>query len=213
MMRARILLVDDHTLMRAGIRSLLDDSLEFEVVAEAHSVDGALAASESAPPDIVVTDLSLNGESGLDLLRAIRQRWPAMPVLVLSMHAAESYVSGAFSAGASGYVVKDAAPCELVSALQCVQRGESYLSPALSGKMVRWSVGAPGTGCAGLTARQRQILGRIGAGKSTKQIAFELGLSEKTVAAHRAQVMDRLGIRDRVGLALFALEQGIVQTG
>lgn len=207
---ARILLVDDHTLVRAGIRGLIDQAGAFTVCAEASDGAGALAALELHRPDILVTDIGLGAESGLDLVRAVHQRWPALPIVVVSMHAAEATVSTAIRDGASAYVLKDAAPSELACALDAVRRGDSYLSPVLSGRMMRWSIRGAGACRIALTDRQRQILGRIGAGKSTKQIAFELGLSEKTVAGHRAQLMERLGIRDRVGLALFALEQGMV---
>jgi len=206
MKRARVLLVDDHALVRAGIRALIDRLDEFEVCAEAHDTRSALAQVEQQQPDIVVTDLGLGSESGLDLVRLVHTRQPALPLVVLSMHGSESHVSNAVRAGAGAYVVKDAAPSELASALASVMRGECYLSPVLAGRMLRWSA-ADGAGQ--VTARQRQILGRIGAGKSTKQIAYELGLSEKTVAGHRALIMERLGIRDRVGLALFAREQGL----
>lgn len=209
MSQARVLLVDDHTLVRAGIRGLVDQIEGFEVCAEANDTASALAQVERQRPDIVVTDLGLGSESGLGLVRLVREREPTLPLVVLSMHASETHVANAMRAGAGAYVVKDAAPFELAAALAAARRGECYLSPVLAARMLRRSTGIDGAGQAALTARQRQILGRIGAGKSTKQIAFELDLSEKTVAGHRAQIMERLGIRDRVGLALFAREQGM----
>lgn len=209
MSQARVLLVDDHTLVRAGIRGLVDQIEGFEVCAEANDTASALAQVERQRPDIVVTDLGLGSESGLGLVRLVREREPTLPLVVLSMHASETHVANAMRAGAGAYVVKDAAPFELAAALAAARRGECYLSPVLAARMLRRSTGIDGAGQAALTARQRQILGRIGAGKSTKQIAFELDLSEKTIAGHRAQIMERLGIRDRVGLALFAREQGM----
>ena len=210
MNRPRILLVDDHTLVRAGIRGLIEQTGAFSVCAEAGNGADALAVLELHRPDILVTDIGLGAESGLDLVRAVHQRWPALPIVVVSMHAAESTVSTAIRDGASAYVLKDAAPSELACALEAVRRGDSYLSPVLSGRMMRWSMRGAGACRIALTDRQRQILGRIGAGKSTKQIAFELGLSPKTVDVHRARIMERLQIHDIPGLTRFAVRKGYV---
>lgn len=210
MPRQRVLLVDDHHLVRAGIRILIDQLEDFFVSAEADCVATAFALAESGHADIVVTDLSMGRDNGLDLVSAVHQAVPGLPVLVLSMHVTEAHVANAIRRGASGYVAKDGAPSELGQALRCAARGDCYISPGLNGRLLRQSLQAPGASAGALTQRQRQILGLIGAGKSTKQIGFELGLSEKTVAAHRAQIGERVGIRDRVALALFALEQGLV---
>lgn len=210
MSRHRVLLVDDHALVRAGIRGLIDQLDDFLVVAESDCIAGALEQAAQHQPDIVVTDLSLRRDNGMDLVGMLHASQPTLPVLVLSMHVSEAHVSNAIRLGACGYVAKDSAPSELAHALRSACRGDCYVSPSLTGSVLRQSLQAPRHGAGALTQRQRQILGLIGAGKSTKQIGFELGLSEKTVAAHRAQIGDRVGIRDRVALAMFALEQGLV---
>lgn len=210
MPKHRVLLVDDHHLVRAGIRTLIDQNDDFIVSAEADCIAAALALTRAERPDIVVTDLSMGRDNGLDLVSTLHATDPALPVLVLSMHVTEAHVASAIRLGASGYVAKDGVPAELGQALRSSIRGECYISPVLTGRLLRQSLQAPSQGAGALTQRQRQILGLIGAGKSTKQIGFELGLSEKTVAAHRAQIGDRVGIRDRVALARFALEQGLV---
>lgn len=210
MSRQRVLLVDDHALVRAGIRGLIDQLGDFVVVAETDSIADALAQAAAYDPDIVVTDLSLRRDNGMDLVSMLHASQPDLPVLVLSMHGTEAHVTNAIRRGASGYVAKEGAPSELGQALRSACRGECYVSPLLTGSLLRQSLQAPRDGAGALTQRQRQILGLIGAGKSTKQIGFELGLSEKTIAAHRAQIGDRVGIRDRVALAMYALEQGLV---
>ena len=210
MNKSKVMLVDDHNLVRAGIKGLINQLADFEVSWEARSVAEALAILDTASPDVLITDIGMGDQSGLDLIGALKRLGRLMPVLVLSMHSNETYVSRALAAGACGYVVKDGAPAELALALGCAARGDCYLSAEWTGKMARWSVQQAACGDRELTARQRQILGMIGASKNTKQIAFELKLSEKTVAAHRAEIMTRVGIRDRVGLALFALRRGFV---
>ena len=204
------MLVDDHNLVRAGIKGLINVLEDFDVCWEARSVAEALAVLDNASPDVLVTGMGMGDQSGLELMVALKRTARKMPVLVLSMHSNEAYVSQALAAGACGYVVKDGAPDELALALRCAVRGDCYLSAEWTGKMARWTVRrATGTELA-LTARQRQILGMIGASKNTKQIAFELNLSVKTVAAHRAEIMTRVGIRDRVALAMFAMQRGFV---
>ncbi|MDY7574763.1 response regulator transcription factor [Actimicrobium sp. CCI2.3] len=211
--KATILLVDDHVLVRAGIRSLIDQLNDFIVIAEASDPVEALAWVAQREPDIVVTDLTMGNHNGLDLVRQLRQQYPQVAIVILSMHASEELVTEALRLGASAYLLKEAAPAELDIALQAIRRHETYLSPAVSTKMIdrfiRAPVAAPNP-LQSLTGRQLQILTMIAGRKSTKEIAFELDLSEKTVAAHRAQIMERLGVRDVVGLALLALRYGLV---
>lgn len=213
MKQKTVLLVDDHVLVRAGIRSLIDRLDDFIVIAEASNPDEALEQLARAVPDIVLTDITMGLHSGLDLVRELQQRFPRMAVIVLTMHASEEMVTEALRLGASAYLLKEAAPAELDIALRAVARNETYLSPAVSTKMierfVRHPVSVP-TPLQSLTARQLQILTMIANRKGTKEIAYELDLSEKTVAAHRAQIMERVGVRDIVGLVLLAVKHGLV---
>jgi DNA-binding NarL/FixJ family response regulator len=210
--RIRVLLVDDHALVRAGIRSLLGSMADVEVVGEAASGEDALALTESAGPHVVLMDIAMKGLSGLEAAARIRDRHPAVRVVILSMHSGEEYVMQALRAGAAGFLLKDAATGELELALRSVIRGESWFSPAVSRQVVEGYVqrvgGEPVNDV--LTARQREVLRLVAAGKSTKEIAFVLKLSVKTVETHRAQIMERLGIRDVAGLVRYALRTGLV---
>lgn len=210
----KVLLVDDHALVRAGIKGLVDQLQDFKVVAEAADRTGAMQQALAAAPDIVVTDLTLGSESGLDVVRDIRAALPQARVMILSMHASEELVAEGLRLGASAYLLKEAAPGELEIALRAVVRGETYLSPVVSTKMIKRFVSPPAQPAnplEQLTARQIQVLTLFAQGKGTKEIAYELDLSEKTVAAHRAQIMERVGVRDLVGLVLFAVKSGLVK--
>ncbi|MEB0136496.1 response regulator transcription factor [Actimicrobium sp. CCC2.4] len=214
--KATILLVDDHALVRAGIRSLIDQLNDFVVIAEASDPVEALAWVAQRVPDIVVTDITMGSHSGLDLVRRLREQHPQMAIVILSMHASEELVTEALRLGASAYLLKEAAPAELEIALQAIRRNETYLSPAVSTKMIERFLRAPVVAVNpldALTTRQLQVLTMIAGRKGTKEIAFELDLSEKTVAAHRAQIMERLGVRDIVGLVLLAVRHGLVSAG
>jgi DNA-binding NarL/FixJ family response regulator len=208
----RILLVDDHALVRAGIRSLLNGMADVVVVAEAASGEDGLLLAERERPDVVLMDIAMKGITGLESAARLRDRLPDIRVIILSMHSGEEYVLQALRAGAAGYLLKDAATGELELALRSVIRGESWLSPAVSRQVVEGYVqrvgGEPGTEV--LTARQREVLALVAAGKSTKEIAFTLNLSVKTIETHRAQIMERLGIRDVPGLVRYALRTGLV---
>jgi len=208
----RVLLADDHSLVRAGIRSLLGAMAEVEVIAEAASGEEALELAASAKPDVVLMDIAMKGITGLEAAARLRERHPAIRVVILSMHSGEEYVLQALRAGAAGYLLKDAATGELELALRSVMRGESWLSPAVSRQVVEGYVQRSGGEAAPevLTARQREVLRLIAVGKSTKEIAFLLNLSVKTVETHRSQIMERLGIRDLAGLVRYALRTGLV---
>ena len=208
----RVLLVDDHALVRAGMRSLLQDLPDVEVVAEAGDGAEALAAAERERPDVVLMDIAMKGMNGLEAAARLRERLPEVKVIILSMHTSEEYVLLALRAGAAAYLIKDSATSELERALKCVMRGETYLSPAISRQMVDGYVQRVGAsaGPEPLTPRQREVLKRIAEGRSTKEIAFELNLSVKTVETHRAQIMERLGIRDVAGLVRYAMRAGLV---
>jgi DNA-binding NarL/FixJ family response regulator len=208
----RVLLVDDHALVRAGMRSLLHDLPEVEVVAEAGDGAEALAAAERERPDVVLMDIAMKGMNGLEAAARLRERLPAVKVIILSMHTSEEYVLLALRAGAAAYLIKDSATSELELALKSVMRGETYLSPAISRQVVDGYVQRVGAGAGPdpLTSRQREVLKRIAEGRSTKEIAYELNLSVKTVETHRAQIMERLGIREVAGLVRYAMRAGLV---
>ncbi|HEX7053582.1 MAG TPA: response regulator transcription factor [Burkholderiales bacterium] len=208
----RVLLADDHALVRAGIRSLLGAMAEVEVVGEAASGEEALELAARQQPDVVLMDIAMRGMTGLQAAALMRERLPQVRVVILSMHSGEEYVLQALRAGAAGYLLKDAATGELELALRSVMRGESWLSPAVSRQVVEGYVQRTGGESAPevLTARQREVLRLVAGGKSTKEIAFLLNLSVKTVETHRAQIMDRLGIRDVAGLVRYALRTGLV---
>jgi len=212
MAHLRVLLVDDHKLVRAGIRSLLREIEGVEVVAEASDGAEALLLAERERPDVVLMDIAMKGMDGLDAAARLRERLPMTKVVILSMHTSEEYVLLALRAGAAAYLIKDSATSELELALQSVMRGETYLSPAISRQVVEGYVQRVGVGTAAdpLTPRQREVLKRIAEGGSTKEIAFELNLSVKTVETHRAQIMERLGIRDVAGLVRYAMRTGLV---
>jgi DNA-binding NarL/FixJ family response regulator len=216
----RVLLVDDHTLFRAGIRRLLEDIAGVKVVAEASTGREALHLTKTTRPDVVLMDITMKDLNGLEATTYIAQEYPQVRVFMLSMHDSEQYVTQALRAGARGYVLKDAVPTELALAVQAVARGEMYLSAAVSKPVItdylrhleRGSEDADrGTESAALlTPRQREILQLIVEGRTTKEIAVLLQLSINTVATHRKQLMARLAARDVAGLVRAALRLGIV---
>ncbi len=207
----RVLLADDHTLVRAGLRALLQTIEGIEVVAEAGSGQEALQAAQAAQPDVALVDIAMPGMTGLELTRQLAKQSPDVRVVMLSMHATEGYVRDALRGGAVGYLLKGAEPLELDMALKAVMRGETYLTPAVS-KAVVTAINkhAGGPGRNEPTTRQREILRLIANGLSTKEIAYELNLSVKTVETHRADLMHRLDIHDVAGLVRYAIRTGVI---
>jgi DNA-binding NarL/FixJ family response regulator len=215
----RILLADDHTLVRAGIRSLLEGAPDVESIDEAGDGREALARIVEQKPDIALVDITMPGLNGLELLARVTKESPRTRVVILSMHSSPSYVSTALRAGAAGYLLKDAAAEELPLVLRAVMRGETYLSPAISkvvvdGFLRRASDEPPAPDSPlpldGLTPRQREILQLVAEGKSTKEVAALLELGVKTVETHRSQIMERLQIHDIAGLVRYAVRVGLV---
>jgi DNA-binding NarL/FixJ family response regulator len=209
-----IVLVDDHALVRAGISNLINQLDDFVVVGEASDLLHAMQLVRGLRPHVVVTDITLGEENGLDLLPRIRAESPQTRVVILSMHASEELVAEGLRLGASAYLLKESAPNELEIALRAVTRDENYLSPSVSKKVIDRFVRPASVADKQLdllTPRQQQILTMIASRKSTKEIAYELDLSEKTIAAHRAQIMERTGVRDIVGLVLWAVKHGLVK--
>ena len=209
----RVMLADDHALFRAGIRALLESIPGVVIVGEAGDGHEALRMVAEFRPDIVLLDVSLPGLNGIEVAERVRDT-PGTRVLILSMFANEEYVLRSLRAGAAGYLLKDSTVVELEAALRSIADGGSYLSPAVSGHVLAAYVrrvgdeGAPAQ--ATLTPRQREVLQLIAEGHGTKEIAALLFLSAKTVETHRAQLMERLGIRDVPGLVRYAIRAGIV---
>lgn len=213
MSRIRVLLADDHTLVRAGIRALAEGIEGIEVVGEADNGRDAVAFAKANEPDLVIMDISMKELNGIDAAAQIVADNPRVRVLILSMHTTDDFVRRALRSGARGYLVKDSAPLELRMAVEAVMRNEVYLSSRVSKAVVSGMVDGRGAGASevdALTPRQREILQLIAEGKSTKEIAFVLGVSVKTVETHRAGLMERLGIRDVAGLVVFAVRNNLI---
>ena len=202
----RVLIVDDHTLVRAGLCRLLQTFGGVQVTGEASNAEQALELAMQQHPDVVLMDLSLPGRSGLEALSDIRRKVPQARVVMMSMHDDTAHVRDALDRGAVGFVVKDAAPQELEVALRAAHSGQVFLSPQISARMLAPMLGRERpTGIAALLPRQRQILRQLGNGQTTKEIAAELGISVKTVETHRARMMEALGCRRANDLLLLAV--------
>ena len=210
----RVVLVDDHTLVRSALRAVLEQRPHIRVVAEASTGPEALTAARIHRPDVVLLDLSMPGMGGLEVTEHLAEELPDTKVLVLSMHANDEYVLQALRAGASGYLLKHSSYAELDLALRNVAAGEIYLSTAIPKSVMEDYLGPIGKGQSQLerlSPRQRQVLRMIAEGRGTKAIAKELDLSVKTVETHRAHLMRRLHISDVPGLVRFAIRTGQVQ--
>ncbi|GIX35085.1 MAG: DNA-binding response regulator [Lysobacteraceae bacterium] len=206
----RVVLADDHALVRSGLKALIEQTPGHEVVGEAGDGESLLEVVRQTEPDLLIVDIQMPRLGGLDALDRLRQAGCTAKVLILSMYSAEDYVLRAVRAGANGYLLKDAAASELGAALTALRQGNRYLSPKVSETLaqVGHRLDQP---LPSLSPRQREVLQLIARGRATKEIAFELGLSPKTVESHRAQIMDRLGIRDVAGLVRYALRHGMIR--
>ncbi|WP_434604730.1 response regulator [Pseudomonas sp. R1-7] len=215
-MTCNLLLVDDHSLIRAGVRALVLDLPGYAVVGEANDGAQLLELVERLNPDIVLLDISMKDTSGLQALQQLKQVRPHSKVLILSMHTDPEVIMQALESGAHGYLLKDATPTELEHALEALRNNERYLSPAIAHTVInqaltRTQKQQPNpVQSHNLTARQLEILRLIVRGKSTREIANGLSLSIKTVETHRAQIMKRLQIHDVAGLVLFAVREQII---
>jgi DNA-binding NarL/FixJ family response regulator len=210
----RVLLADDHALVRAGIRALLSTIEGVEVIAEAGNGREALQLIRELQPDIVLLDIAMPDLSGLEVLKESKKDFPDLRVIILTVHEAGEYAMEALRAGAAGYLPKSAAANELQVAIKIVSRGDTYVSGEVSRKtLLEFSKGATEHThfLARLTPRQREILTLIAEGHSTKDIARRLNISVKTVESHRAQLMERLDIHDVAGLVRFAIKKGLVK--
>ncbi len=208
----RLLLADDHILVRAGLRALLDGIEGIAVVAEADNGEQAVALAVQHRPDIALLDITMPGMNGLQAAERILRDLPDTRVLILSMHASDEYVTQALKLGVSGYLLKDAATLELQAALEAVAGGTTYLSPRITSQLLQ-SKGLRQPDLpvqAALTARQVEVLKLLALGRSIKEIAFELQLSPKTVETYRAQIMERLGLRDLASLVRYAIRHNLI---
>lgn len=208
----RLILADDHSLVRAGLRSLLEKTPGVQVVAEAGNGREAIELATKLQPDVVLMDIAMGDVSGLEAAARLRVATPRTKVVILSMHTGEAYVMQALAAGVAGYLLKDAAAVELELALRAVQSGETYLSPAIARQVVLASQRPAGAAPDALSPRQREVLRLLAEGKTTKEIAFALGVSAKTIETHRAELMRRLSIHDVAGLVRYAVRTGLVSS-
>jgi DNA-binding NarL/FixJ family response regulator len=216
----KVILVDDHSLVRAGIRSLIQNISGVEVIAEANNGRDAIRLIDELIPDLVLLDIAMPELNGLEVISRISKDNTETKIIILSMHTNEEYVVQALKAGAAGYLLKDSAPNELEIAVNAVMKGETYLSPAISKHVVDNYLRRISDVSAEkergpdifkqLTSRQREILQLIAEGNSTKEIANKLNVSIKTVETHRMQLMDRIGIHDVAGLVRYAIRMGII---
>lgn len=213
----RVLVVDDHAVVREGIRHVLSNGAGFSVVGEAQSGTEAVASAVQLQPNVVVLDISMPGGSGLHAVGEILERVNGVRVLMLSVHEDIEYMIESVRAGAHGYLRKDSTPAELREAIRALHSGQTYFSPALADQMAdalrkgkEAKERAPTHATDVLTAREREILVHIAQGKTNREIGAELGISTRTVEAHRDSLMRKLGIRTVAGLTRLALEQGLL---
>lgn len=213
--RIRVLLADDHTIVREGLRSLLASHDDVEVVGEAADGREAVRLAEELKPDVVVMDLTMPSLNGVDATEQIRRRRPETRVLILSMHSGEEHVRPAIRAGASGFLVKGSGLSDLLAATRAVAAGDAFFSPGVAKIVLKDArEGGGGDGVTGsddaLTAREREILQLVAEGRTSREIAAQLHISAKTVEGHRSRIMDKLDIRELAGLVRYAVRVGLV---
>lgn len=211
----RVLLAEDHTIVRKGIRSLFEDVPGISIVAEAADGQSALRLVEELEPDVVLMDITMPRLNGLEATRQIRRRWPETRVIILTMHDTEEYVFQMLAAGASGYVLKNAAPAELLLALEAAHRGDFFLSPAISRTVIQEYI--QNADCIdrldpyqSLTEREREVFQLLAEGHSTRAIADLLVISPKTVETHRANLMKKIDVDNLADLTRYAVRRGVI---
>jgi DNA-binding NarL/FixJ family response regulator len=212
--RCRVVIVDDHAILREGLTALLELESDLEVVGQAGSIAQALAISQSLQPDLIITDISLPGATGVQGIVELRERCTSARLLVLTVHNTEEYIRAALGAGANGYILKDASRAELIHGLRAVMAGQRHLCPRASARVVRSYLGEQQhplpTVVTGVTGREREILAMIANGQSNKRIAQTLNRSVKTVEKHRANLMRKLGLHNVADVTRFALQSGLL---
>ncbi len=213
-MNTRIMIADDHGVLRAGLRALLEREKGLEVVGEAATGDDAVARAVELTPDIVLLDISMPGPGGIEVAKKIKAAAPSVRVLILTVHEDDSLVREAIRCGVSGYVIKRALESELINAIRAVSRGEIYVHPAMTRALFAEPRGGRTTGDADvdvLTPRETEVLTLIVQGHTNRQVAEILNLSVRTVESHRGRLMGKLGLRNRVELVRFASKHGLLQ--
>jgi len=213
----RIVLVEDHAILREGLRALIEIESDFDVVGEFCSVEESLEGIRDLQPDIVVTDLGLPGRSGIELLAEIKRLSPMTRKLVLTAHENEEYIRAALNAGAEGYVLKDANSAELMQGIRTVSLGQQFLCRAIASKILSGYLSgdqrpASVTATQSITGREREVLTRIALGNSNKLIARELGVSPKTVEKHRSNLMRKLQLHNAAAITMFAIRNGMTSS-
>ncbi len=213
--KKRIIIAEDHTILREGLRLLLSSNADFEVVAEAEDGLEAIRTSETLQPDLILMDLSMPRMNGMGAIQEIKKQCPTTKILVLTVHKTEEYILATLKAGADGYVLKDATHNELMLAIECVFSGKSYLSPGISEKVIEGYLEGRKTLKATsswetLTQREREILKMIAEGYKNKEIGDYLCISTKTVEKHRANLMKKLDLHSTSALTAYAMEKGLI---
>ena len=213
-MFVKVALIDDHPIVRQGLRNLLQTEPSFQVVAEADDGITGLDLVKSVRPDVLIVDLMMPGLNGLDLIKQVLKHLPRLRIVVLSMQSADSYVVEALTSGASGYVLKETGPSEIIHAIKMVVAGERYLSPKLAQRVLDSSTGRKKIvdPYDSLTPREREILHLIVEGNTNAQIASRLVLSPRTVELHRSRIMKKLDLHNQTDIFRYALERGILST-
>ncbi len=215
-MAIRLLLIDDHAVVRTGLRMLLESEADIEIAGEAGTAAEGLTAAAALSPDVVLMDIGLPDRSGIEAAREIKARAPSTAIVALTIHEDEEYFFKMLEAGASGYVPKRAAPEELVTAIRAAARGEVYLYPSLAKLLVKDYIAQEPTGAAarmldGLTPREQEVLELLAEGAGNADIADRLHISPKTVARHRENIMGKLNLHSRSELVKYAIRKGIIQ--
>jgi DNA-binding NarL/FixJ family response regulator len=217
--KKRILIVDDHTLLRAGLRALLSQDTDIDIVGEADNGRDAVRAIGVRTPDLVLMDLNMPGMNGLEAIVDIKRRYPETRVLVLTIHKTDEYIHGALRAGADGYILKDATHDELRIAIKSLLNGKTYLSPDISAKVINGYMGTNTNKANGadstwdtLTHREREVLKLVAEGHPNKYIAEYFCLSIKTVEKHRSNLMKKLDLHNASTLTVYAIEKGLITT-
>ena len=212
-MTIKIILADDHQIVRQGLRTLLDAEPDMKIVGEADNGRKTMGLAHELAPDVIIMDISMPDLNGIDATRQILLKSPEVKIIALSMHSDSLFVMNMFKSGALGYLLKDCALEELVKAIRTVMRQKTYISPGLSDILIKdfanhWG-GAPVSAYVVLTAREREVLQLMAEGKTTMQIAGSLKVSSKTVEAHRKQIMNKLGLHSVAELTKYAIRQGL----
>jgi two-component system response regulator NreC len=212
----RVLLADDHAVLRAGLRLLLTGTKEYEIVGEASSGSETLTLAEQLQPDLILLDLSMPALGGLEALPTLRKLVPSARILILTMHDDPQYLRQALKYGASGYVLKKAADAELLSAMCSVLRGEVYVHPSMTRVLLEDILpeaksSSPDLSWASLSQREQEVLKMVALGHTSAEIADQLNLSAKTVETYRARGMEKLGLRTRAALVKFVLQEGLIK--